>query len=179
MAEQAPAPASAAEPATKKGGLPMKTIMVVGVALVIEAVAICGAFMFAGKPAAVKANDLAHDEAAKGEEPVEKQIIEEKFQNNRSGKTYLYDTDIWIVIKAKDEAKVDEMLEKMSAQIAADTATIFRRAEPAQLLEPTLATLQRQIKAALDERIGMDPEGKSMVQQVLMKKYTQYRADAY
>jgi flagellar basal body-associated protein FliL len=171
-------PPSAPEP-PKKGGLPMKTLAVMSIALVIEAVAISGAFMFAGKPAEVKADKLAQDEAAKGEEPVEKQIIEEKFQNNRSGKTYLYDTDIWIVIRAKDEAKVDEMLERMQAQIAADIAMIFRRAEPSQLLEPTLATLQRQIKAVLDERMGTNPDGKSMVQQVLMKKYTQYRADAF
>jgi len=67
----------------------------------------------------------------------------------------------------------------MAAQVASDIATIFRRAEPAHLGEPTLATVTRQIMASLDERIGRDAEGKSLVQEVLMKKCIQYRVDSY
>lgn len=180
MAEQQSSPAAAPAPAaTPSKGLPIKTILIMVIALVIEGVAISSAFIFAGKPADVKAEKIATSEAALGDQPVEKLVIADKFQNNRSGKTFLYDTEIYIVVLKKDEKKVDEQMEAMSAQIAADMATIFRRAEPAHLLEPTLATLTRQIKAVLDDRLGRDAEGKSMVQEVLMKKYTQYRVDAY
>ena len=160
-------------------GLPVKTLAIMVVALVIEGAAISAVFMFSGKPAAVKADKIATSEAAEGDKPVEKLVIADKFENNRSGKTFLYDTEIYIVVQKKNEEKVDVQLDAMSAQIAADIATIFRRAEPAQLLEPTLATLTRQIKAVLDDRIGHDAEGKSMVDEVLMKKYTQFRVDAY
>jgi len=109
MAEQQAA--SAAEKpseAAPKKGVPMKTILIMIVVLIIEGVAISGAFMFSGKPAAVHAEDLAKDEAAKGLTPVEKLVIADKFQNNRSGKTYLYDTEIWIVVQTKNEGWVDE-----------------------------------------------------------------------
>ena len=180
MAEQQAAPAAEkpAEAAPKKG-MPMKTILIMVVVLIIEGLAISGAFMFSGKPAAVHAEGLAKDAAADGLVPVEKLVIADKFQNNRSGKTYLYDTEIWIVVQKRNEDKVDEQLEAMSAQIASDIATIFRRAEPAHLLEPTLATITRQIMASLDDRIGRDAESKSLVQEVLMKKCIQYRVDSY
>ena len=182
MAEQKPKEAAAvggvdAAPARKR--LPIKTFLVMTAVLLIEGVAISAAFMIAGKPADVKAEKTAATEAQQGELPVEKLVIAEKFQNNRTGKTYLYDTEIYIIVKSKDDEAVTERIEAMSAQIAADIATIFRRAEPAHLLEPTLATLTRQLKSVLDERIGRDAEDKSMVREVLMKKYTQYRADAY
>src|SRR5688572_15540814 len=122
--------------APAKKGLPLKTIIVMAAVLLIEGVAISAAFMIAGKPADVKAEKTAATEAEQGELPVEKLVIAEKFQNNRTGKTYLYDTEIYVVVKSKDDAVVTERLETMAAQIAADIATIFRRAEPAHLLEP-------------------------------------------
>jgi flagellar basal body-associated protein FliL len=170
-------PAPAEQPAPKKGGMSLKTIMIMAVVLVIEGVAISAAFMLSGKPAEVHADPAAHSEAAEMDKPVEILVVEDKFQNTRSGKTYLYDTQIYIVVKAKDEEGINAKLEVMSAQIAADIGTIFRRAEPAQLLEPTLATLTRQIKAVMDDRLGLDQDHKSRIQEVLLKKYTQYRVD--
>lgn len=176
--EAAAAPAGdAAAPASKKGGMSLKTILIMAVVLLIEGVAISAVFVLSGKPAEVHADAAAHDAAADADKPVEILVVEDKFQNTRSGKTYLYDTQIYIVVKAKDADRVNAKLEQMQAQISADIGTIFRRAEPAQLLEPTLATLTRQIKAVMDDRLGLDQDHKSMVQEVLLKKYTQYRVD--
>jgi flagellar basal body-associated protein FliL len=170
-------PAAAEQPAPKKGGLSLKTIMVMAVVLVIEGAAISAAFMLSGKPAEVHADPAATSEAEEMDKPVELLVIEDKFQNTRSGKTYLSDTQIYVVVKRKDEEAITAKLEEMQAQIAADIGAIFRRAEPSQLLEPTLATLTRQIKAVMDDRVGLDQDHKSRVQEVLLKKYTQYRVD--
>lgn len=188
MAEQKKNPAGApgkdakkeetkSEQPAKKGGLPMQTLAILGAAMLIEAIAIIGVYHFASGPQKVKADTAAEDVAAQAEQPVELELITEKFQNTRTGRTYIYDTEIFIVIREKDKAKVEEGIKRMAASVGTEVATIFRRAEPAHLLEPTLATLTRQIHAVLDERLGKDQDGKSMIQQVLIKKCTQFRVD--
>ncbi len=181
MAEQPKAPPTKAPPApepaaaVEKKKLPVKMLGIVGAALVIEAVTICGVFMFASRPAEVKAEGAVKDVAI--EQPVEELVVADKFQNTRTGRTYIYDTEIYILVPKTDQNKVEDELKDMQAQISADVALIFRKAEPAYLLEPTLASLTRHIRAALDQRMGMDPQGKSMINDVLIKKFTQYRAD--
>ncbi|MCX5659555.1 MAG: hypothetical protein NTW19_07500 [Planctomycetota bacterium] len=184
MAEQNKAPAAAAAApaegqaaAPAKKGLPIKTIGILAAVLLIEAGVISAAFLFAGRPAEVKASGAVEDKTAELNELVEKSVIADKFQNTRTGRTYIYDTDIYILVRRKDEEKVDERLKAISAQIVGDIGQLFRKAEPAYLLEPSLATLIRQIKATLDQRMGLDAEGKSLIQDVVIKKYTQYRAD--
>ena len=174
--EKAPAEASpaAAEPKKKP---PMKTIMIVAVALVVEAVAISAVFMMSGKPTEVKADVHAKDAEKVADEPVEILVAQDRFFNNRSGRAYIYDTEIYMVVKKKNEARANEQMEKAQAQVLADISMIFRRAEMVHLLEPTLATLTRQVRAVLDERLGKDPEGKSLVDEVIFKKYTQFRAE--
>ncbi len=178
--KEAPAKGEAkteAAPEAKKG-FPLKTLLIIVAALLLEAGAIAGAFMLTGGPATVNADPAAQDAAAFAEQPVEELVVEDKFQNTRTGRTYLYDTQIYIVVKRKNQTQTKSLLKEKSAQISADITTIFRRAEPAHLLEPSLATLQRQIKAALDNRVGRDAEtGESIIQEVLITKCTQFRAD--
>ena len=80
-------------------------------------------------------------------------------------------------MRQKNQEKIAGQLESMSAQISADIRAIIGLAEPNHLLEPTLATIKRQIKASLDERLGRDDEGQSYVEQIVITKFTQYRAD--
>jgi flagellar basal body-associated protein FliL len=179
MADEPKGAAAPAEAPAGKRKLPLKTILVLGAVLGIEAGAISTAFLVAGRPADAKAEHAVEqaEAAADGEKTVTEQVVADKFQNTRSGRTYLYDTEIYVVIKKKNQPRVAEDLEAKTPQVVADIALIFRRAEPAHLLEPTLATLTRQIRAALDERLGKDSEGKSYIEDVLIKKFTQYRAD--
>lgn len=175
MAEKPDAKPAAAEPAKKKP--PIKTIAIVAGVLLLEAVAITAVFVLAGGPSEVKAEALADDPAMLAEQPAEVLVISDKFQNTRIGRTLLYDTEVYIVIKTKHVPEVQQTIDTMSASIKADIAAIFRRAEPAQLTEPELSTVRRQIKAALDERFGRDEEGNSIVLEVLIPKCTQFRAD--
>ena len=160
-----------------KKSLPIKTIIVLAGVVVVEAVAICGAFLIAGKPADVQAQGALPDAEADANRLVEELVLEKKFQNTKTGRTYVYDTQIYVVVKQKHREQVARYIEQMQAQIASDIATIFRRAEPTHLLEPTLGTLKRMIKASLDEKIGRDDEGHPIIQKVLITKFSQFRAD--
>ncbi|MBI1336381.1 MAG: hypothetical protein GC164_05405 [Phycisphaera sp.] len=170
MAEEKTATAA---PAEAKRKFPLKTLLMLAVVLIVEAVAISAVFMLSGKPRSAHAEGAAQDALAIMDAPVEELVVAEKFQNTRSGKMFLYDTEVYIVVKRKYQDSVKTDIKDMSAAITSDIATIFRRADPAHLTEPTLATLTRQIKAALDARLPKDEEGKSVVQEVVIRKCTQ------
>ena len=170
------APAPADGPAEKKG-LPIKAIIAVLVVLLIEGAAISAAFLMAGGPQEVKADAAAVDLAAQAEQPVEVLVIADKFQNTRSGRSYIYDTEVYIVVRRKHEADVTETIENMNARISTDIAEIFRKAAHTHLLEPELSTLRRQISAALTDRLQYDEEDNPLVMEVVIPKCKQYRAD--
>jgi len=174
MAEEQP---KAESPDSGKKKLPIKTLIVLAVVVVVEAAAISAAFLIAGKPADVKAQGALPDAEADANRLVEVQVLEHKFQNTKTGRTYVYDTQLYVVVKQKHQEQVARYIEQMQAQIVSDVATIYRRAEPAHLLEPTLGTLKRMIKASLDEKIGRDDDGNPIIEQVLITKFSQFRAD--
>ena len=175
--DQAPASPENAPAAGKK--FPLKPILVLLAVVLIEGAAISTAFMLSGRPADVSADSGAQkDEALKLEQPIEELVVADKFQNTRTGRTYLYDTEVYIVVKQRHHEQAKALLESKKAQIRQDIRTIISKAEPSQLLEPTLATLTRQIKASLDEKLGVDPqEGKPLIEEVLITKCTQFRVD--
>jgi len=159
-----------------KRKFPIKTIIALAVVLLIEGAAVSLVFLLAGQPADVKAEGAKLDEA-KLNQPTEMLLVEDRFQNTRTGRAYLYDTEIYMVVPNKHEKTVEGKLEQMKAQVTTEIATIFRRAEPAHLLEPELSTLTRQIKAMVDRKFGYDEEGEAYVQQVLIRKCMQFRAN--
>ncbi|MEZ6190842.1 MAG: hypothetical protein R3C45_06065, partial [Phycisphaerales bacterium] len=145
--------------------------------LLIEGVAIAAVFMIAKGPEPIQADAALSDELASAEKPVEVLVIQEKFQNTRTGRSYLYDTEIYVIIRNKHMDKVDETIQSMQAQLSTEIATIFRRAEPAYMMEPDLATLSRQVGAVLVQKLGVDSEGEPYVMGTLIKKCIRIRAD--
>jgi hypothetical protein len=107
-------------------------------------------------------------------ERVEIQVAAEKYQNARQGKVYLYDTEVYVAVARKHEAKVASEIKRASARIRSEVQAIFGRADPAHLLAADRATLSRQIRAVLDETLGKDEEGKSMILDVMIPKCIQY-----
>lgn len=176
MAEQVADKEAAAEQSSEKKKLPVKTALILAAVLLIEAGAISAAFLLSGGPANVQAEGAPDDVLAQAMQPVEVMVLAEKFQNTRTGRSYLYDTEIFIVVQRKHQERLDSVIESSRAQISTDVAAIFRRAEPAHLLEPELSTLTRQVRASLDDRLGYDEDGKPYVQEVLIK-CMQFRAD--
>lgn len=161
----------------KKKRLPLMPIIAVAAVLLVEAAVIVGLFMFSGGPSEVKAEPGVADALAMGEEPAEVLILAGKFQNTKSGRSFMYDTEIYIKTKQKHYDYLTEKKDAMQATITKDITTIFRRAEPSHLREQELATLTRQIAAALENRLGEDENGEPYVSEVLITKCMEFASD--
>ena len=172
--EQTPASPETESP---KKGLPLVPIIAVAAVLLIEAAVIVGLFVFSGGPSEVKAEPGVADLVAEGEEPAEVLILSGKFQNTKSGRSYMYDTEIYVVVKQKHLEYMEEKKEQMQASITKDITTIFRRAEPSHLREQDLATLTRQVRAALESRWGHDVNDEPYIQEVLVTKCMEFASD--
>jgi hypothetical protein len=169
----AAAPAAASVPEKKR--LPMRAIAIITVVMLIEGGAITTAF-YVTRPGTVHAEVAATSQAAEQERSVEELVIAQQFQNTRSGKTYLYDTEIYVLVRQKHQAKVRKQIEAKKAQIVGDIATIFRSAERTQLLEPSLSALTRRIRASLDTHL--EPEdGQSLIQEVVVPRCIEFRVE--
>lgn len=166
--------ATTEKPASK---LPVKTIMIMAAVFIIEAAAISAVWFFAGQSEPASAQNPNNDPALALEQPVEVLVIQGKFQNTRSGRPYLYDTEIYVVVKQKHTGYIERVLENTRVAITSEVSKLFRKAEPAHLLEPELSTLTRQIHAMLDRRLGRDEDGEPYIDKVLISKCTQYRSD--
>ncbi len=164
-------------PADQKKKPPLKMIIVLASIFIIEGAIIAGIFMVTGKPADVKADPAIADMEAMAEQLIEEIVVEAKYPNTKSGRTYIYDAVVYVVVKQKYQGEVRGKLDSMTAQVNSDVREIIGRAEPSHLLEPTLATIKRQIKAALDGRLGRDEEGRSRVEDVVITRFTRFRAD--
>ncbi len=157
--------------------LPLKTAIVLLIALVIEGVAISAVFILAKGPEPIQADATVSDEMAEAEKEVEVLVIQEKFQNTRTGRSYLYDTEIYVMVRNKHMEMIDQQIQGMQAQLSTEVATIFRRAEPSYMMEPDLATLTRQVSAVLDAKLGVAEDGSPYVLGTFMKKCIRIRAD--
>lgn len=175
MAEEAQQEQAGTEEQPKKGGA-MKAVVIVVVVMVIEAMAFLGMMMLSG-PDAAEAADVVPDEQAELDKPVEVLVVEGKFDNQRTGRTYLYDTKIVVLVSQRHAEQFQADVEASQTQVSVDIQTIFRQAEPAHFQEPTRATLTRQVKAKLDERFGTDAEDQPIIDEVLIAKCLSIRMD--
>ncbi len=164
----APAPAAEAAPPKKKS--PIVMIGVVGIIMIVEAVAVFFVFSAIGPKKAqadVPAVEAKHDE---GEEIVEIKVVDDKFQNLQQGKVWFWDTSVFVQVKQKNAEHVEGLLAKREAEVHEGLAQIMGRAQPAQLKEPERQTLNRQFSAFIDKVLGKDAEGHSYVERVLIPR---------
>lgn len=162
-------------PAKKKP--PIKMLAILGIVMVVEAGAIGAAFLLAGGPSEVQATEGLEEAAAQANRPVPVLLLSSKFQNNRSGKSYLFTTDIYVTVKSKHQAVVEGKIEDLGPKITDAVASIFRRAEPAHLSEPERQTLKRQVTAVVEQEFGRDADGEPYVLEVLIPMMHRYNAD--
>lgn len=178
MAEEATeATPTEEEPKAGGGGGGLKTIIVVALVMILEGAAIGLTMWLTGGPNEVSAVGLEGDEAAALDKPVEMLVVKDRFPNLRTGRHFLYDTEVYIKLKTRHKEDVAADLEGMQAQIKTSVATLIRKAEPQWFQEATLATLRRQIKGILDEQFGEDAEGEPIIMEVLITKCIPFRAD--
>jgi flagellar basal body-associated protein FliL len=185
------AAAPAAAPAAKGGGLLSKTPVLLGGAMIIEAVVLFAGFKFINggaknanaadltTPAVKKEGDKsadgekagAVDESATAEVP----LLESRFPNKRSGRTFLYDVKISLSVKKESADKVKAIVAEHDALILDRVRTIIAETDPEKLgggSEPGLETLRRQVKYQLDEIVG-----DGMIDEVLIPQCIPFPAD--
>ena len=174
-AEKSGAPAEGEAPKKKA---PVKLFAIVGVLMVAQAGAIIGVMKATG-PKAAEAKPVELDTAHKEdtEATVEIQLVDDRFQNMQSGATWIWDTEIVLQVKARNQAAVEEALEKRGAEIREGIAMIFRRAQHSQLREPGLETINRQVLTFVSGIVGKDGENEPRVKRVLIPKCKGFRAD--
>lgn len=162
-------PAEGQAPAKKKP--PIKVIAVVAVLMVVEAAAV---FFLVGatakKPASAEAAEIHGVDDVNHDDAVELPLLEDKFQNMQTGGVWIWDVEISLKVKQKNEEYVAEQLEKRAGEIKEGVAMIFRRAQHNQLKEPGLETVNRQLTAYVNQLLGSDAENKPRVERVMIPK---------
>ena len=164
---------------TKKS-LNLKAIIMVAVMLIAEAGIIIGLLMVVGKPTDVSALEPGLGEAApaEGDKIVEMLVLDAKLFNNKSGMSYMYDTEIYAHVKQKFETRVNGELEQFQNEIKAEIAAIWKTCEPHQFQEPKNESLTRKVYALLNARFGVDQEtGDPLVTKCIVYMGTGLRVD--
>jgi flagellar basal body-associated protein FliL len=163
-----------------------KTPVLLGAAVLIEALVLIGGFKFiSGGPKTAAAVELAADTAEKGDgktagpvdekAPVELQLVDFRAPNKTSGRTFLYDVNIVVTTKTATGDKVKDLISAHDALIKDRVRTIIATLDPEKLgggSEPGLETLRRQVKYQLDQILG-----DGLIDDVLVPRCIPFRTD--
>ncbi|MEM1355191.1 MAG: hypothetical protein AAGC44_05965 [Planctomycetota bacterium] len=162
-----------------KSKLPKKMIIIVGAVMLVEALAIGGLWMlFGSQPETLEASEQQQDELAEQEELVEVLLIADKFQNTRQGtQAYLYDATVYVLVKRKNQGRVETQIEESMHRIKQDIVQIFAKAEPAHLNEPERQTLKRHILAVCEQHFGYDSAHEPYVEAVIISDWKRFSTD--
>jgi hypothetical protein len=134
-----------------------RVALVVGGILVVEAVVIIGAMTILSGPAPVEAARVpAALEAPEEERITEILVLDDKLPNDRTGVTYLYETEIFAQVKKRYADRVSAELQQFRNEIRSEIAAIWRTAEPGNFQEPRFETLTRRVQTLLADRFGVD-----------------------
>lgn len=178
--EDKPAPAPAAEGgdgAKKKGGLPVKTIGIVGGLMAAEAVAVFMVFSMMGPKKTEAHVEEAHVAADASDSSVEVMIVEDKFQNLQTGRVWFWDIAVYVQVKQRNQEAVEAKLKQRNAEIKEEISRIVSRAQHAQLKEPDRQTLLRLFTAALNKIFENDEHGDPLIDRVIIPKSRGLSAD--
>lgn len=174
MADEKPQPAGDSSSSKKK--LPLKTIVIVLAMLVIEAGVLIGAITMFGGPSKAVADDGVV-EPSPDELLVEIPVVHEKFNNSATGRVWLWDTEVLVQVREKDQAAIEETLARRQAEIRTGISAIVASAQHGYFTEPGRQTLTRQLTDYLREVFKQRGETESRVTMVLVPKCVGMPAD--
>lgn len=177
MADETTQKTEGAESAGKKKP---KTMILVAVILLVEAVAIIGGMKFFGGPSEADARDPMELAGVPEEDKItEIKIVNTRLPNSKTGVTYVYETEIYVQVKRKFEQRVNEELEQFQNEIRAELTALWRTSEPEHFREPRLETLTRKVYALLSERFGNESEtGEPVINKCVIVMGTGFRVDS-
>ncbi len=168
--------ASASEAPPKKKS-PIMMIAIVAIVMIVEAVGIFAVVGITGGGKNASAEGLEHKGSDDSEDAVELPLVSDRFQNMQTGKTWIWNVEIVLRVKKKNETAVTGAVQAKSAEILEGVSMIFSRAQLSQLKEPGRQTINRQITAYLNKLIGPDAEDQPRVDRILFPKFVGYESD--
>lgn len=175
--KEKPKPEAAATAEAPPKGKPIKVIAIVAVLMAVEGVAVFMIASMTGPKHAEAAKHVEGVDQTDHEAAVEIQLVDDRFQNMQTGRVWVWDSEIVLKVKTKNEAFVTKVLETRSAEMKEGVALIFRRAQHSQLKEPGLETVNKQLSVYLNEIIGKDGEGHDRIERVVIPKCKGYPAE--
>lgn len=158
---------AATEEAKPKGKL--KLIIIIAGVMLLEAGGITAVFMLGGpaKSGAEVDPDLVRDVS---EQTREISIVDDRFQNMKEGRVWIWDISIFVKVKNRHAERVEATLEQRGAEIRQGVSQIVARAQHAHLKEADRQTLNRQLTVYLEDVFGTDTAGESRIDLVLIPK---------
>lgn len=152
-------------------GLPIKTILFVAAIMMLEAGGVYIFIRMTGQTPQVASATLLEEDLSE-ETPVEVQLIAGQYTNLSTNQNWMWEVDIYLKVRRRNEEVVNKTLERRKAEIAEGVGMIIRKAQHAHLKEPELLTIQRQLGAMVNEIFGADPDGEPRVERVIIAKCT-------
>ena len=151
--------------------------MMVAAMLVGEAALIVGVMMVLGGPSKVQAIDV-EGEVDPGEEPTELAVLHEKFTNTSTGRVWVWDVELLMVVQKRHEEKVQEVIAAQDATIRTGIGELVAGASHQSFNEPGRPTLTRQVREYMRRLVGRDmASGDEIVIDVLLPKVTGFPTD--
>jgi len=155
----------------------LKPIIIIAVLMLVEGVGIFVLMKLISptpQPAVAAENEHeSPDDPLMLGEHVEVALCEISAFNRKEGRLYVYNAQISALVAAKDREKVDRFIAARELSIKDRVQLVFRSADPQDLNDPGLETIKRQLRFELNNLLG----GKEMVQEVLIPKLLQSRAN--
>lgn len=158
-----------------KGGI--KVIAIIAVLMLLEGAGVVVFMTMTSGGSHASARMLAGQDESIDNATTEVELIETRFQNMQTGRVWDWETSIYLKVPDANIEHVQEELDQHKAEIHEGIARIFRRAQHAQLKEPGLQTLTRQLTSYLDSVLGTDADGNSYFERVLIPQCDGYPAD--
>lgn len=169
MADEAPKDTENAEAPNGKKGPSIKLLAVIAAIMAVEGV---GVFLFitmmSGGPKDAAAEIVSEDEDP--EALVEVLLTEEQYQNMTSNQVWIWEAQIYVKVRRKNQDYVQKQLEQRSAEIQEGITQIFRRAKLTELREPDFRTGSRQLTALINDVFGNDADGLPRVERLVIAK---------
>eukprot|EP01025_Chloroclados_australasicus_P011170 TRINITY_DN14833_c0_g1_i3.p4 TRINITY_DN14833_c0_g1~~TRINITY_DN14833_c0_g1_i3.p4 ORF type:complete len:177 (-),score=36.21 TRINITY_DN14833_c0_g1_i3:160-690(-) len=169
MADEAPKDTESAEAPEGKKGPSIKLLAVIAAIMAVEGV---GVFLFitmmSGGPKDAAAEIVSEDEDP--EALVEVLLTDEQYQNMTSNQVWIWEAQIFLKVRRKNQDYVQKQLEQRTAEIQEGITQIFRRAKLTELREPDFRTGSRQLTALINDVFGNDADGLPRVERLVIAK---------
>ena len=163
---------------TEKKKKPIMLIAMVAGLMLAEGVAVFALVSMTSAPSSASAASLEGLDENSEEIVEELELLKGRFQNMSTGRVWDWQTEIYLKVRKKYREHAEKILERRKAEINEGISRIFRRAQHAQLKEPGLDSISRQVNAYVLEVFGTDPaSGEPYIERAVIHKCDGYPSD--